>query len=66
MKLDIFVSYLSQRYQPNNENKANAAMWIYHVWAPGLFLNTTSPYPGIIIGAHINDHKCFISKTHRY
>ena len=25
-KLDTFVSYLSQRYQPNNEKKANAAV----------------------------------------
>ena len=27
MKLDIFVSYLSQCYQSNNEKKTNAAVW---------------------------------------
>ena len=32
IKSDIFVWYLSQCYQPNNEKKANAAVWIYHVW----------------------------------
>ena len=62
IKSDIFVSYLSQHNQPNNAKKTGKCSSVNISRLSSL---TISKYNVAIPRYHHNDHKCFISKTHK-